>query len=341
MSTHADIVAALQARWPEHRIARSLARIEALCDLLGEPQHSCPVIQIAGTNGKGSTAIMVDSLLRSLGLRVGRYTSPHLQDLTERIVIDGEPIPSDRFDELVAEVMPFVEIVDARAIDGVAMTFYEVMTALAWVAFSQAPVDVAVVEVGMGGGWDATSVADAEVAVVCPIDYDHTAILGHTLAEIATEKAGIIKAGATAVLAGQQAEAATVLLARCAEVGAKVLREGVEFGLLERTVAVGGQLLRIDTVAGPLGDIVLPLFGAHMARNAALAVARPSSAVGPCRRTSSPRASTRCAPPRGWRWCGGRRPSCWTPATTRTAPGRPSKPSGSRSGSPPWSACWR
>jgi dihydrofolate synthase/folylpolyglutamate synthase len=280
MSTHADIVAALQARWPEHRIARSLARIEALCDLLGEPQHSCPVIQIAGTNGKGSTAIMVDSLLRSLGLRVGRYTSPHLQDLTERIVIDGEPIPSDRFDELVAEVMPFVEIVDARAIDGVAMTFYEVMTALAWVAFSQAPVDVAVVEVGMGGGWDATSVADAEVAVVCPIDYDHTAILGHTLAEIATEKAGIIKAGATAVLAGQQAEAAKVLLARCAEVGAKVLREGVEFGLLERTVAVGGQLLRIDTVAGPLGDIVLPLFGAHMARNAALAVAACEAFLG-------------------------------------------------------------
>ena len=280
MSNHADIVAALQARWPEHRIARSLSRIEALCDLLGEPQRSCPVIQVAGTNGKGSTAIMIDSLLRSLGLRVGRYTSPHLQDLTERIVIDGEPIPADRFDELVAEVMPFVEIVDDRAIDGVSMTFYEVMTALAWVAFSQAPVDVAVVEVGMGGGWDATSVADAEVAVVCPIDYDHTAVLGNTLTEIAGEKAGIIKPGATAVLAGQDPEAAAVLLARCAEVGAKALREGIEFGLIERTVAVGGQVLRIETADGPLGDLVLPLFGAHMARNAALAVAACEAFLG-------------------------------------------------------------
>ena len=279
-STHAEIVASLTSRWPEHRVARGLGRIEALCDLLGSPQDACPVIQIAGTNGKGSTAIMIDALLRSLGLRVGRIASPHLQDVTERIVIDGEPISAERFDELVAEIQPYVDMVDAQAIDGVAMTFYEVMIALAYTAFSQAPVDVAVVEVGMGGGWDATSVADAAVAVVCPIDFDHTALLGSTLTEIATEKAGIIKPGSSAVLAGQEPEAAAVLIARAAEVGAKVYREGVEFGLIDRQLAVGGQVLRIETGDGPLGDLVLPLFGAHMARNAALAVAACEAFLG-------------------------------------------------------------
>ena len=279
-TSHAEIVAALTGRWPEHRIARGLGRIEALCDLLGSPQDACPVIQIAGTNGKGSTAIMIDALLRSLGLRVGRVSSPHLQDISERIVIDGEPISTERFDELATELQPYVEMVDERKIDGVSMTFYEVMTALAYTAFSQAPVDVAVVEVGMGGSWDATSVADAAVAVVCPIDYDHTAVLGSTLTEIATEKAGIIKAGSSAVLAGQAPEAATVLIARAAEVGAKVYLEGVDFGLIDRQLAVGGQVLRLETADGPLGDLVLPLFGAHMARNAALAVAACEAFLG-------------------------------------------------------------
>ncbi len=279
-TSHQQVVEALESRWPEHRIARGLGRIEALCDLLGSPQRACPVIQVAGTNGKGSTAVMIDTLLRSLGLRVGRISSPHLQDITERIVIDGEPIAVDRFDELVAEIQPFVDMVDAQQIDGVAMTFYEVMTALGYVAFAEAPVDVAVVEVGMGGAWDATSVADPQVAVVAPIDFDHTHVLGETLTEIAGEKAGIIKPGSTAVLAGQAPEAATVLLARAAAVGAKLLREGVEFGLIERTPAVGGQVIRIETADGPLGDLVLPLFGAHMARNAALAVAACEAFLG-------------------------------------------------------------
>ena len=279
-SSHDQVVAKLQSRWPEHRVARGLGRIEALCDLLGSPQTSCPVIQVAGTNGKGSTAIIIDTLLRSLGLRVGRVSSPHLQDITERIVIDGEPISADRFDDLVAEIRPFVDIVDARQIDGVAMTFYEVVTALAYVAFSEAPVDVAVVEVGMGGTWDATSVVEPQVAVVCPIDLDHTHLLGESLAEIAGEKAGIIKPGGTAVLAGQSPAAAAVLVARAAEVGARVMREGVEFGLIERTPAVGGQVIRIETADGPLGDLVLPLFGAHMARNAALAVAACEAFLG-------------------------------------------------------------
>jgi len=278
--THQQIVQDLISRWPEHRIAPGTARVEALCDLLGSPQHGYPVIQIAGTNGKGSTAIMIDALLRALGLRTGRYTSPHLTQLTERICIDGEPMPDDAFDALVADAQPLMDLVDGRAIDGVPMTFFEVITALAYEAFAQAPVDVAVVEVGLGGITDATNVMDAQVAVICPIDYDHTHLLGDTLTAIATEKAGIIKPGAQVVLAAQQPEAAAVLIQRCAEVGAKVYREGVEFGLLERTPAVGGQVIRIDSASGSVGDLVLPLFGAHMASNAALAVAAVEAFLG-------------------------------------------------------------
>ena len=278
--THAEIVAELQSRWPEHKIGRSQARIRALCDLLGSPQDACPVILITGTNGKGSTAAMIDSLLSALGLRVGRFASPHLVNLTERIIIDGEPIDDDVFDELVENITPLVKLVDDQAIDGIAMTFFEVMTALAYAAFADAPVNVAVVEVGMGGEWDATNITDAAVAVVAPIDLDHTAILGSTLAEIAAEKAGIIKAGSRAVLAAQHPEVARVLLARCTDVGAEARREGMEFGLIDRMPAIGGQVLRLETSEGPLGDLVLPLFGAHMARNAALAVAAVEAFVG-------------------------------------------------------------
>lgn len=278
--THAEIVAQLQSRWPEHQVGRSQARIQALCELLGNPERSCPVILITGTNGKGSTAIMIDDLLRHLGLRVGRFSSPHLVNLTERICIDGEPIADEVFDELMAQVSPMIDLVDAQAIDGISMTFFEVMTGLAYAAFADAPVDVAVVEVGMGGEWDATNIVDAEVAVVAPIDLDHTALLGDTIAEIAAEKAGIIKAGSRAVLAAQTPEAARVLLARCAEVGAEVRREGVEFGLIDRTPGVGGQLIRLETADGPLGDILLPLFGEHLARNAALALAAAEAFLG-------------------------------------------------------------
>jgi len=278
--THHDIVQRLVRRWPEHRIAPGTARVEALCELLGSPQDGYPVIQIAGTNGKGSTAIMIEALLRALGLRTGRYTSPHLSELTERICIDGRPIGADDFDELVAQTQPLIDLVDARQIDGISMTFFEVMTALAYAAFAEAPVDVAVVEVGLGGVTDATNVMDAEVAVICPIDYDHTHLLGSSLTEIAGEKAGIIKPGSHAVLAGQQPEAAAVLIDRCADVGARVYREGVEFGVIDRTPAVGGQVLRINAAGGPVGDLVLPLFGAHMARNAALAVASVEAFLG-------------------------------------------------------------
>ena len=280
MRTHAETVAALQSRWPEHRVAPSLDRIRALTDLLGDPQRGYPVIQVTGTNGKGSTAIIIESILLALGLRVGRFSSPHLVDLTERICLDGEPISAERFGELVADVEPLVALVDAQALDGVAMTFFEVMTGLAYEAFAQAPVDVAVVEVGLGGTWDATSVADADVAVICPIDLDHTHLLGDTITDITLEKAGIIKAGSVAVIAAQPPEADAVLAARCHQLGVRASREGVDFGVIDRTPAVGGQVLRLQTAGGPVDDLLLPLFGAHMAANAALAVAAVEAFLG-------------------------------------------------------------
>ena len=278
--THAEIVAALTSRWPEHRVAPTLGRIRALTELLGDPQRAYPVIHLTGTNGKGSTAAMIESLLRADGLRTGRFTSPHVMSVTERITIDGEPISDERFDELWREIEPYVALVDERKIDGVSMTFFEIMTAMAYAAFADAPVNVAVVEVGLGGAWDATNVVDANVAVVTPIDLDHTHLLGRTIAEITREKAGIIKPGAHAILAGQSVEAAEILLARCAEVGALPQREGVDFGVIDRKLAVAGQLIRLSGADGPVDEIFLPLYGPHQAANAAQALAAAEAFLG-------------------------------------------------------------
>lgn len=238
------------------------------------------MIQVAGTNGKGSTCIMIDALLRSAGLRTGRFASPHLSDARERICIDGQPLSEARFAEAWQEVEPFVRMVDEQQLDGIAMTFFEVITGMAYAAFADTPVDVAVVEVGLGGRWDATSVADPQVAVVTPVGADHTHILGDSLEKIAAEKAGIIKPGATVVLSGQEPAAARVLLAQAVEAGDVVRAEGPDFGVLERRPAVGGQVIRIESAGGPLGDLFLPLHGAHMARNAALAVAAVEAFLG-------------------------------------------------------------
>src|SRR5215218_9085042 len=278
--SHAEIVAALTSRWPEHRVAPTLGRIRALTELLGDPQRTYPVIHLTGTNGKGSTAAMIESLLRADGLRTGRFTSPHVMSVTERITIDGEPISDQRFDDLWREVEPYVALVDQQEIDGVHMTFFEIITAMAYAAFADAPVDVAVVEVGMGGAWDATNVADADVAVVTPIDLDHTHVLGRTISEITREKAGIIKPGAHAILAGQSVEAAEILLVRCAEVGALPQREGIDFGIIDRRLAVAGQLLRLNGADGPVDDVFLPLYGAHQASNAAQALAATEAFLG-------------------------------------------------------------
>lgn len=274
-----EVLAALGTRYPaEDHMVPDLDRIRALVDLLGSPQRAYPAIHLTGTNGKTSTARLVDGVLQGFGLRPGRLTSPHLDSPTERITLGGEPVSEERFCELYEELAPYVELVDARSPQ--AMTFFEVVTGMAFAAFADAPVDVAVLEVGLGGRWDATNVVDAQTCVVLPVGLDHVPLLGTTVAEIAAEKAGIITPGATVVLAAQPPEAAAVLLRHCAEVGATVAREGMEWGVVDRRTAVGGQLLTLQGLAGRYGDVYLPLHGPHQAANAAAAVAAAEAFFG-------------------------------------------------------------
>jgi dihydrofolate synthase/folylpolyglutamate synthase len=273
-----QVEAEVSGRWGEGRMQPSLERIAALVDLLGQPQRNYRAIHLTGTNGKTSTARMVDELLLGFGLRTGRFTSPHLSQITERIVLDGEPVTPRTFVEGYREIAPYLELVDGQY--DVKLSFFEVMVALAYSIFADAPVDVAVVEVGLGGEWDATNVIDGEVAVVTPIDLDHVQYLGDTVGRIATEKAGIIKAGATAVLAAQPPEAAAELLRRAGSVEAAVAREGLEFGVIERRVAVGGQVITVQGLAGVYDEIFLPLHGAHQAENAACALAAVEAFFG-------------------------------------------------------------
>lgn len=259
------------ARRPEHAIEPTLDRIADLMSLLGDPQRAYPVIHLTGTNGKTSTARMIESLLRARGLRTGLFTSPHLSAIQERIMVDGEPVSAERFVASYDELAPYIAMVDGR--QPAQLSFFEVLTAMAFAIFADLPVDVAVVEVGLGGTWDSTNVADGAVAVITPISLDHTQWLGDTVEQIAAEKAGIIKPGAVAVLAQQPVPAAEVLLRRAVSVGASVLREGIEFGVLNRDLAVGGQRLDLRGLRGEYSDILLPLFGAHQASNAAVALA--------------------------------------------------------------------
>ncbi|MDS0136366.1 MULTISPECIES: bifunctional tetrahydrofolate synthase/dihydrofolate synthase [unclassified Amycolatopsis] len=274
------VEAELNQRWPETKIEPSLTRISALTQLLGEPNRGYPVLHVAGTNGKGSTARMIDALLTRMGLRVGRYTSPHLQLVTERIALDGRPISAARYAELWNDIAPYVSMVDGASADGVEMSKFEILTGMAFAAFADAPVEAAVLEAGLGGAWDATNVADADVAVITPIGLDHVEYLGPDAVSAAREKAGIIKPGSVAVIAEQDPEVLKVLLERAVEVDAAVARAGSEFGVLEKEVAVGGQLLKLQGLGGVYDQIFLPLHGAHQAANAALALAAVEAFFG-------------------------------------------------------------
>jgi dihydrofolate synthase / folylpolyglutamate synthase len=276
-SEYDEVVADLEARGYT-RMVFDLGRIGMLLDLLGTPQRAYPSIHIAGTNGKTSTARMIDSLLRAHGLRTGRYTSPHLETVRERVSIDGEPIDERRFAEVYREVQPVAELVDAKV--GERLTYFDLTTTLALAAFADAPVDVAVVEVGMGGADDSTNVLHAGTCVITPIGLDHTDWLGDTLTDIATHKAGIIHSGATVIVARQEPEAAEPILERCAEVGATVAREGSEFGVVGRSLAVGGQVLTLQGLGAVYEDVFLPLHGAHQAQNAAVALAAAEAFLG-------------------------------------------------------------
>lgn len=269
------IWAHIVARAPEHEINPSLDRVQRVMEILGDPQRAFRAVHVTGTNGKTSTARMAERLVREHGLRTGLFTSPHLTSVTERIQIDGEPISAQRFVDTWNDVFPYVQIVDAE-LEGegrARLSFFEVLVVLAYAAFADAPVDVAVVEVGMGGEWDSTNVLDAEVAVIAPVALDHQAWLGDTIEEIARTKAGIIKDGATAVVATQVEEAAEEIAAVAQARHARLLREGEELAVVERTVAVGGQLLTLRTAGAVYQDVYLPLFGEHQAHNALLALA--------------------------------------------------------------------
>jgi dihydrofolate synthase / folylpolyglutamate synthase len=280
----------LDQRWPETKLEPSTTRISALMELLGSPQRSYPSIHVAGTNGKTSVTRMVDALLIALHRRTGRTTSPHLQSAVERISIDGAPITPAQYVDTYREIEPFVELVDkqSEAAGGPRMSKFEVVTGMAFAAFADAPVDVAVVEVGMGGRWDATNVVDAPVAVITPIGLDHTEYLGEHVADIAAEKAGIIvrqgddlvPIDTVAVIARQLPEAMEVLLAETVRADAAVAREDSEFAVLDRQLAVGGQLLELQGLSGVYSEIFLPLHGEHQAHNAVVALAAVEAFFG-------------------------------------------------------------
>jgi dihydrofolate synthase/folylpolyglutamate synthase len=265
---------AILARAPEHDLEPSLDRIAAVMELLGDPQRTYPVIHLTGTNGKTSTTRIIDSLLREMGLKTGRFTSPHLHSVRERIAFSGEPISAEKFLSAYDDVLPVIEIVDARSVaeGGPRMTYFEVLVAVAYAAFADAPVDVAIVEVGLGGSWDATNVADGSVAVVTPIALDHQHFLGNDIVDIATEKSGIIKADSVAVVGVQETDVSQILADRATEVGARIAFEGNDFGLLTRDVGVGGQQIAIRGLGGDYDDLFLPLHGAHQAHNATQAL---------------------------------------------------------------------
>jgi len=273
---------ALLARAGERWVQPRKERTARILTLLDDPQRTYRVVHITGTNGKTSTARMIESLLRAHGLRTGLFTSPHLKRFTERIMIDGEPVDDGAVADAWDEIEPFVGIVDAEleAAGDAPLTFFELLTVLAFVAAADAPVDVLVLEVGMGGSWDSTNTADGDVAVFAPVAMDHADRLGDTIVKIAEVKAGIIKDGAAVVSAEQTPEVEAVLRRVAEEKGATIAFEGDAFGLSAQTLAVGGQLISIKGLAGEYPDEYLPLYGAHQGHNAALAVAAVESLIG-------------------------------------------------------------
>ena len=277
-----EVTDALMARMPESDVVPTLDRVARAMELMGDPQRAYPVIHLTGTNGKTSTTRMVDRILRETGLRTGRFTSPHLHDPLERITIDGASIDPRQFLEVWDDVAPFLAIVDAESeqAGGPPLSYFECIAVLAFAAFADAPVDVAVVEVGLGGRWDATNVADGDVAVITPVGIDHERFLGSDLESIASEKAGIIKPGARVVSAEQEEDVRAVVADAVEAADARLATYGTEFGVTAHDVAVGGQLVSIQGLAGEYTDLLLPLHGEHQAQNLALAVAAVESFLG-------------------------------------------------------------
>lgn len=275
------VIAGLYARQPENAIERRLDATRRVLELLGHPEGVYGIIHVTGTNGKSSTSRIAGSILRSHGLRVGVFTSPHLVRLNERIDIDG-PISDERLVEVWSDIEPYVVMVDAEleAEGRARLTFFEAVTVLAFAAFADAPCDVVVLEVGMGGEWDATNVADADVAVFTPIAMDHSAFLGSTISAIAATKAGIIKPGAFVVSSEQVPDALRQIVERAEAAEASVKQLGVDFDIDDDNPGVGGQVLNVRGLAANYRGLLLPLLGEHQARNAAVAIAAVEAFLG-------------------------------------------------------------
>lgn len=277
-----EVEDALLARVPENKIRPRLEPTARLAELLGDPQKAYRVIHITGTNGKTSTSRFIERLLREHGLRTGRFTSPHLVKLNERMSLDGEPVSDERLYNIWNEIEPIVGLVDAEleAAGDDALTFFEVLSVLGFAIFADAPVDVLVLEVGMGGEWDSTNVADGDVAVFTPISLDHMDRLGDTIEEIAKTKAGIIKPGAIVLSAAQVPSALKVIAERAALIGEKFLAYGKDFGVSNISPNKLGQTVSVRAVAGEYEDLNLPVHGEYQAENSALAVAAVEAFLG-------------------------------------------------------------
>ena len=277
-----EIYESIVARAPEHDIDPTLDRVKLALDILGDPQRSYPSIHITGTNGKTSTSRMIDSLLTAFGMKTGRFTSPHLLDVRERISLEGQPITREGFVRAWDDIAPYVGMVDERSAQegGPRLSFFEVFTIMAYAAFADYPVDAAVVEVGMGGRWDATNVIDSGVAVITPIALDHTKWLGSTIEEIAREKAGIIKPGQVVVIMAQEEDVLDILLEQARSVDAIARVEGRDFEVVDRQMGVGGQMVTIRTPSAVYEDVFVPLFGEYQAHNAAAALVAVEAFMG-------------------------------------------------------------
>ena len=248
------------------KLAPSTRRIEALCDLLNNPERAVPAIHITGTNGKSSTARIVTGLLGAAGLSVGTYTSPHLQSVRERIASNGEPLEETAFAELFDHIKPYVDVVEAKLSDRI--SYFELMTAMFFLWAAETPVDAIVVEVGLGGRWDATNVLPSSVPVITNIALDHTAMLGSTPEKIAAEKVGIVKEGSVLVTAERNPSVLAVMGKQAPEMS--VLDK--DFGILENRVAFGGRYLSLRSSNRTYEGLFMPLHGAHQGLNAATAV---------------------------------------------------------------------
>ena len=279
-----DVERNIMSRPPEHNTTNmDLDRMTLILDLFGHPEESFRVIHVTGTNGKGSTARMAEAICRAYGMRTGLYTSPHLERINERIAIDGQELSDDDFIDIWDQVKDLVDLVDAKMSEQgkPRMSFFEVLTAMAIWKFADAPVDVAIVEVGMGGRLDATNVLNADAAVIGPVDMDHMMWLGDTVEKIAAEKAGIIKPGCTAIIGAQphEEEVMPILEEAARRNHATLVRDGYEMEVVSRMPAVGGQVATLSTPLGTYTDVPIAKFGEHQAHNALAALAAAETVI--------------------------------------------------------------